>query len=89
MNMFKFIDGVSACVQLLNSLLCAGLLFNFFFTDCYNVNNLLLLLIVFLVNMVVSFISRYLVALFNNECCFQDRASVHNYFVFNNLKIFR
>ena len=54
--MFKFIDGVFACVKLLSDLLCA----EFFLEIAILLTTLLQILIAFLASMAVSFISRYL-----------------------------
>ena len=71
MNMFKFIEGFCTSVKLLNDLLCAEIA-EFFLEIVKLLTTLLLLLVAFLTNVAVSFITRYLIIL-SNEYCFQGR----------------
>ena len=64
MNMFKFIEGFCASVKLLNDLLCLEI--------AILLTTLLLLLVAFLTNVAVSFITSYLI-IFSNEYRFQGR----------------
>ena len=69
--MFKFIEGFCASVKLLNDLLCAEIA-EFFLEIVKLLTTLLLLLVAFLTNVAVSFITHYLIIL-SNEYCFQGR----------------
>ena len=59
-EIFKFIEGLCASLNLLSDLLCAEIA-EFFLEIVTRLTTLLLLLIALLANMAVSFISRYLV----------------------------